>query len=122
MLTTKKFTVMVSHQGQSAKKAEFGIPYASDDSIGFLGIETGKLHPFAALSFIGKAISRENVLSKLEANGVEFNEDKAMPLDYFFEQLSSFKVGNVLQISKHKGQLVLEKVANRPTRKSSKLP
>jgi hypothetical protein len=99
MSTTKKMPSSLGKDGQPGRGSEFVIPNPCPNANdGFFGIKTGKTHQQAAITFIGRSISPEDVIEKIK----ETIADQTMlrtRIEDFLDQLQAFKVGNVISIS-----------------------
>jgi hypothetical protein len=121
---TKKFPVSLGKDGSPTTRSEFIIPPLCGEPTGtFIGLESGRERKQGAISYIGKQITTDDVLLKL--NLLPKDVDAARKkLDYFLTQLQSFRLGNVISIQHDvDGSFILKKEADHPRRKQErKLP
>jgi hypothetical protein len=120
-ITTKKLPV-----SQSAK-GEFVVPDPHGRSRDvFLGIESGTEFQTAALSYIGREVSAQEVVDKF----LKYSEstvsisDLVRCFESYLRQLQAFKIGNILKIEHLEGcDFKLSCVARSPTKgRSRRLP
>lgn len=121
MSTTKKMPSSLGKDGQPGRGSEFVIPNPNPNANGeFIGIKTGKAHHRAAMTFIGRSISAEDIIEKIQAPIT----DKKMLCEQiaeFLGQLQDFKVGNVISISyATDGSYTLKLEAARPPNQNRK--
>lgn len=121
MNTTKKMPSSLGKNGKLTRRSEFVIPMPEpgDDST-FLGIKTGKTYKLAAISYIGKTITADDILEKLS----NYEGDRGrllVRLDRFVAALQEFKIGSVISISyTDEGDFTLILEAARPAREKRK--
>jgi len=122
--TTKKLPVSIGKSGEPTKGSEFIIPSLSTHAKNvFIGLKSGKEYELGCISYIGKEIDEENVISKLEKEPLNLKDSKRI-INEYLEQLQNYKIGNVVSIQYNdNGSFILKKEANRPPSQSkSKLP
>ena len=101
--------------GQPGRGSEFVIPNPNPNANGgFLGIKTGKTYQRAAMTFIGRSISPEDIIQKIQAP-IADQKILCEQIADFLGQLQDFKVGNVISISyATDGSFALKLEAARP--------
>ena len=109
-LKTKKFIVALRKDGRASSSSGFVIP-SPDGSPCFIDIKNGKMHDFANIVYIGVEITESDVFEQMNDSIREMQSTKKS-VNSLFEQISNFKIGNVLKVLP--GNFVLEKHANRP--------
>lgn len=113
--------VCVSFGTFTAERDDFLIPdFTESDQTVFLGLKSGETCPYGAVSYIGKEITAIDIISKMSkkarSNAVGVDQ-LAVLINDFVEKLGALKVGNIVQLTRDRhGDLVLEKVADRPPR------
>ncbi len=89
----------LNKDGQPSRKSEFVIPMPEPDgSSNFVGIKTNKKHQLAAISYIGKTITADDIIEKLFTYQGD-RERLIGSLDQFVAALQEFKIGNVISIT-----------------------
>src|SRR5437867_832622 len=108
MNSTKKLPVAISFGEFKTRSTEFLIPLKRAGENSFIGIKTGVAYPFGAISYLGKAITADDILDKLRANGVQLpgELDARGLLENFVMALTSFKIGNIVKVESVEGSRV----------------
>jgi len=119
--------VSLSYEDFRTNKNEFIVPFVKSESKnGFMGIKSGEEFKYGAISYIGKEITTNDILDKMEKSGVVTTnkEDLIVSLDRYLEEIQSLKIGNIIKIEYlPDGNFNLVKVAEKtPGKKRSKLP
>jgi hypothetical protein len=127
MKTTKKMPVSLSYEEFRTNKNEFLVPFIQGDKKdAFMGIKSGDEFRYGAISYIGKEISTNDILDKMEKAGVltKSKEDLIASINRYLEEIQSLKIGNIIKIEYlPDGNFNLVKVAEKPPgKKRSKLP
>ena len=101
--------------GQPGRGSEFVIPHPNSEAKGgFFGIKTGKTYAQAAMTFIGRAITVDDVIEKIQIPIADPQLIRKR-IDQFLAQLQDFKIGNVISISyAPDGAFTLSLEASRP--------
>ena len=115
MSTTKKMPSSLAKDGQPGRGSEFVIPHPSPgDEGGFFGIKSGKTHPAAAMTFIGRSITVDDIIEKIQ-KPIPDPKQLRKRIEEFLGQLQDFKIGNVISISyEADGAFTLNLEATRP--------
>jgi hypothetical protein len=127
-IKTRRLLVSLTFGSFKCTSNEFLIPFLKiEERInGFLGIKSGKIFTYGAVSFIGKEISASDILRRIDASKVKTMDlsTALRVLNSYLEKLQAFKIGNVLEIEYlPNGDLRMIKVAERPpSEKGPKLP
>ena len=123
MNTTKKMPCGLSKSGKLTSHSEFVVPQITGDSPeGFCGIDSGKNYHEAAITYIGRDISVEDIISKIPMT--HQTENMRSRIELFIGALNGFKIGNVIGIDYHSSSsfsLKLLRVSPR-IRERKKLP
>jgi hypothetical protein len=99
MSTTKMMPSSLGKDGQPGRRSEFVIPRPnSGEGGGFFGIKSGKRHPKAAMTFIGRAITADDVIAKIQ-KPIDDPKKLRGRIEEFLGRLQDFKIGNVISIS-----------------------
>ncbi len=111
----------LNKNGQPSRKSEFVVPMPEPDgSSNFLGIKTNKKHKLAAISYIGKTITADDIIEKLSIYQGD-RERLIDRLDQFVAALQKFKVGNVISISyTEDGDFTINLESKRPKQNEKK--
>jgi hypothetical protein len=91
------------------------VPCLTKDKPVFVGIKTGKEYPTGCISYLGRDVSADDILTKLDLPSGEAKRARPI-LNQYLTQLQDFKIGNVLSLS-WSGmlkKLELKKEAERP--------
>tara|TARA_R110002049_G_scaffold70211_4_gene181466 strand:+ start:563 stop:937 length:375 start_codon:yes stop_codon:yes gene_type:complete len=121
MSMTKKMPSSLGKDGQPGRGSEFVIPHPnfSEDG-GFFGIKSGKTHPKAAMTFIGRSITVDDVIEKIQKPIADPKKTRKQ-IEEFLGQLQDFKIGNVISISyEADGAFTLNLEATRPPSQNRK--
>ena len=117
--TTKKFPVSLGKAGEPTSRSEFVIPSLSTrDRNAFIGLKSGRERDFGVISFIGRKIDADDVISKLKKESKNIDSSRRI-INEYIKQLQTFKIGNVISIQYNDdGTFILKKEANRASSKS----
>jgi len=97
MNSTKKMPCGLSKDGRLTQHSEFVIPHTSGTTReGFRGLSSGKIYREAAMTYIGREITSEDIIGKLPES--DRSATLADTLDSFIAALTAFKIGNVIGI------------------------
>ena len=120
MNSTKKMPSSLTKGGQPSRKSEFVIPMPAPDSNSFIGLKTGKKHKLAVISYIGKAITVDDILKKLQ--NFQGDRNKLIGcLDRFIVDLQKLKIGNVISMSySEEGDFTINLESTRPKQENRK--
>lgn len=124
---TKKLPVSLSFGNYHTDKNEFLIPLSDPRgrATGFVGLKSGAIHEYGAVSFVGKPLSAEEIVAKMLSFGrcVGDVADVQNSIERYLEQMNAFRIGNVVEIHYEEGRFLLRKVADHPPRQQErKLP
>ena len=97
------------------------IPHPSpNDDGGFFGIKSGKTHPAAAMTFIGRSITADDIIEKIQKPIPDPGKVRNQ-FEEFLGRLQDFKFGNVISISyEADGAFTLSLEATRPPSQNRK--
>ena len=122
-IKTRKMPVSLGKDGGPTTRAEFLIPSlcgTGEDVL--IGMKSGKRHARGAISYIGKGITAEDILVKVQE--LRCPQGEAIEkLNRFIEQLQRFRVGNIISARQgDDGGFELVKEAERPSAVKIELP
>jgi hypothetical protein len=120
--STKTFPAAMTADGYASSRSAFVLP-SLDGHPWFVDLRTGKKHEAAYLVYIGRSISADDVLQKLQSEPSDFARARNLVLSLITE-LQRFKVGNVVAVEHSDGEQVqLRLVASAPkSRPGPQLP
>jgi hypothetical protein len=79
-----------------------------------MGVKTGKTYERGYLVYLGKEISTEDIMTKLDIPG-DSETDARSIIQSFMEELSVYKIGNVVSVSfSESDRCILKKEAESP--------
>ncbi|MDQ8192745.1 hypothetical protein, partial [Roseibacillus persicicus] len=121
MSATKKMLSSLGKDGQPGRGSEFVIPHLKPSAqSGFLGIKSGKTHLSAAMTYIGKEITADDVIDRIQQPNADSEKAKKL-VEEFLDRLQEFKVGNVVTISYDaEGSFTLKLKSSRPATSNRK--
>lgn len=81
---------------------DFVAPALTADGPAFIGLKTGRVRESGAVSYTGADVSAKELLDKLTRAGADVRNvaDTLASLDDFIEQLSNYRLGDVLTIAR----------------------
>jgi hypothetical protein len=123
--STRKLPCSLRADGAATRRSEHLVPCLTGEKPVFVGVKTGKEYGTGAISYLGRDVSTDDILTKLDLPPAEVGCARPI-LDEYLNQLQDFKIGNVLSLSWEgtPKALVLRKEANKPPsgQKQSRLP
>ncbi len=116
---TKRFLAALTRDGRASPRSQFLIP-SLDHELTFVEIGTGKTHDHAYIVFVGREITVEDILVRMERR----NSESARLITSLINELQRFRIGNVVALTENSGDGVkLRLVSNSPRpRPSPELP
>ena len=114
----KKMLVSYNPKKPESRGGDFVIPLFFNEKVSFFSIKSGKPVRYGLMVFTGKGITIDDILSKVRFPDV-MNEQNIQPLIDFINNISDFKIGDVIEIDDNGKLKVVPKSAGLPV---SKLP
>ena len=113
--STRKMPSSLRKDGAASTRSEHLVPCLTKDRPVFVGVKTGKEYPTGCVSYLGRDVTTDDILAKLDLPAVQAKRARPI-LDEYLTQLQEFKIGNVISLSwvGKSRTLELNKEADRP--------
>jgi len=124
---TKKLLVGFDVKRLTAKSSDFLLPVVTNSEPKLYGLSSGKHFYYGMVVLTGKAVTVSDVFAKLVDSGARIKsiDETLGGINYYFDVLKTFKVGDVLRIVKDPSSCYgfrLEKTSFKPLVKKKGLP